>query len=67
MLGQAAAQLLRAYRGHQALECVRGRGRVVAGQEVEVPGPHMGELAHVDVVLTTAEVGEEGDREEVGD
>ena len=67
MFGQAAAQLLRAYRRHQTLECVRGRGRVVVGQEVEVPGTHMGELAHVDVVLTTAEVGEKGDREEVGD
>ena len=50
-----------------AKECVRGRGRVVVGQEVEVPGTHMGELAHVDVVLTAAEVGEKGDREEVGD
>ena len=39
----------------RTLECVRGRGRVVVGQEVEVPGTHMGELAHVDVVLTTAE------------
>ena len=67
MFGQAAAQFLRAYRRHQALECVRGRGRVVVGQKVEVPGPHMGELAHVDVVLSTAEIGKEGDREEVGD
>ncbi len=56
MFGQAAAQLLRAYRRHQTLECVRGRGRVVVGQEVEVPGTHMGELAHVDVVLTAAEL-----------
>ena len=45
----------------------QGTGRVVVGQEVEVPGPRMGELAHVDVVLSTAEVGKEGDREEVGD
>lgn len=67
VLGQAAAQLLRADSGHQALERVRGRGRVVVGQKVEVPGAHMGELAHVDVVLTAAEVGEEGDHEEVGD
>ena len=55
MFGQAAAQLLRAYRRHQKLECVWGHGRVVVGQEVKVPGTHMGELAHVDVVLTTAE------------
>ena len=63
VLGQAAAQLLRAYRRHQALERVRGRGRVVAGQEAETPRPDMGELAHVHVVLAAAEVGQEGDRE----
>ena len=67
MFVQAATQLLRTHRGHQALECVRGRGRVVVGQKVEVSGPHMGELAHVDVVLPAAEIGKKGDREKVRD
>ena len=38
----------------------------MSGQQPQVPGAGEGELAHVHVVLSPADVGEQGDGEQVG-
>lgn len=67
VLAQAAFDFLGADGAEEALEGV-GRGGAVpaVGQQPQVPGAGEGELAHVHVVLSPADVGEQGDGEQVG-
>ena len=58
--------LIRIYRAHQTLESIRRRRLVRIGQQVEIPGPDVGELAHVNIVFASADIRQQCYGQEVG-
>ena len=64
-LHEAALYLVGVDGAHQPLESVGRRGAGAALEQPEVPCAGMGELRHVDVVHAVAEVGQQGDGQQV--
>ena len=67
MLNQTSLNLIGIHSTHQPLESVRRRAAVrTLGKQTEITRPIISELAHVHIILASADIGQQGDCQKVG-